>query len=75
MCIVLARLILDAIQEPINAALSHTQAGSRKGYATSQQAMNLIMELHEKLEGIYICLLDIAKAFPSTPHLCLVESL
>ena len=37
--------------------------------------MNLIMELHEKLEGAYICLLDIAKAFPSTPHVCLVESL
>ena len=33
------------------------------------------MELHENIEGTYICLLDIAKAFPSTPHMCLVESL
>ena len=73
--IVLVRLILDAIQQPINAALSDTQAGSRKGYTTSQQAMNLLMELHERPEGSYICLLDIAKAFPSTPHVCLVESL
>ena len=73
--IVLARLILDAIQQPINTTLSDTQAGSRKGYTTSQQAMNLLMELHERPEGSYICLLDIAKAFPSTPHVCLVESL
>ena len=35
MHIVLARLILDAIQQPINIALSDTQAGSRKGYTTS----------------------------------------
>ena len=33
--IVLARLILDAIQQPINRAVSDTQAGSRKGYTTS----------------------------------------
>ena len=73
--IVLARLILDAIQQPINTALFDTQAGSRKGDTTSQQAMNLLMELHERPEGSYICLLDIAKAFPSTLHVCLVESL
>ena len=72
--IVLARLILDAIQ-PINTTLSDTQVGSRKGYTTSEQAMNLVMELHERPEGSYICLLHIAKAFPSTPHGCLVESL
>ena len=72
--IVLALLILDAIQQPINTALCDTQAGSHKGY-TSQQAMNLLMELHERPEGSCIYLLDIAKAFPSTPHVCLVESL
>ena len=32
--------------------------------------MNFFMELHERPEGSYICLLDIAKAFPSTPHVC-----
>ena len=47
MYIVLARLILDAIRQPINTALSDTQAGGRKRYTTSQQAMNLPMELHE----------------------------
>ena len=73
--IVQARLILDAIQQPINTTLSDTQVGSRKGYTTSPQAMNLLVELHERPEGSYICLLDIAKAFPSTPHVCLVESL
>ena len=52
-----------------------TQVGSRKGYTTSQQAMNLLMELHERPEGSYICLVDIAKAFPSTLHVCLVDSL
>ena len=35
--IVLARLILNAIQLPINTALCDTQAGSREGYTTSQQ--------------------------------------
>ena len=73
--IVLARLILDAIQQPMNTALSDTQAGSRKGHTTLQQAINLLMDLHERPEGSDICLLDIAKAFPSTPHVCLVESL
>ena len=73
--IVLARLILDAIQQPINTAMFDTQAGSRKGCTTSQQAVNLIMDLHERPEGSYICLLNIAKGFPSTPHVCLVESL
>ena len=49
--------------------------GSRKGYTTSGQAMNLLMDLHERPEGSYICHLDIAKAFHSTPHVCLVEAL
>ena len=70
--IVLARLLLDAIRQPINTALSDTQAGSRTSYTTSQQAMNLLLELHERHEGSYISLLDNAKAFPSTPHVCLV---
>ena len=76
-CTILARLILDAIQKPINTALSDTlsEAGSRKGCTTSQQVMNLLMELHERPEGSYICLFDIAKALPSTPHVRLVESL
>ena len=70
--IVLARLILDAVQQPINTAVFDTQAGS---YTTWQHAMNLLVELHERCEGSYIYLLDIAKAFPSTPHVCLVEAL
>ena len=52
--IVLAQLILDAIQQPIGTTLSDTQAGSRKGYTTSQQAMNLLMELHARPEDSYI---------------------
>ena len=36
--------------------------------------MNLLMDLHERPEGSCICLLDIAKAFLSTLHVCLVES-
>ena len=47
----------------------------RKGYTTSQHAMNLLMELHERPKGSCIYLLDIDKACPSTPHVCLVESL
>ena len=73
--IVLARLILDAIQQPVNAALSDTHAGSRKGYTTSRQAKTLFMELHERPADSYICLLHIAKVFLSTPHVCVVELL
>ena len=47
MYIVLARLILDAMQQPINAAVSESQA---KGYSTLPQAMNLVLELHKKSE-------------------------
>ena len=73
--IVLAQLILDAIQQSINTAPSDTQAGSRKGYTTSQQIMNFLMELLERPEGSYIHLLYIAQALLSAPHVCLVESL
>ena len=63
--IVLARLILDAIQKPINTALSDTQAGSRKGCTTSQQAMNLLTEF------ISSCILatgcSIAVSLPDDP--------
>ena len=61
MYVVLASLMLDVIQQPINAALFNTQAGSCKRYTSWQQAMNLIiMDLHEMPEGSYVCLLDIA---------------
>ena len=58
MCIVLARLTLNAIQQPINKALSNTLPRSRCGYTTSQKPMKVVRELYEKLEGSYIGVLE-----------------
>ena len=52
---VLARLILDAIQRPINKAPGDTQVGSRKGY-TTHQTMSQIMELHGEQHAQSACL-------------------
>ena len=65
---ILARLILDTLRGPIDAALSDPQAGCRRGYTTSQQALRISMLLHQYGDGALVCLLDIAKAYPSMPH-------
>ena len=62
--IVLARLILDAIQQPINAALSNTHAGSHNGYTTSQQAMNM-----RDLKGVTSLFSTLPKPF-LVPRMC-----
>ena len=38
---ILARLILETLRGPIDAALSDPQAGCRPGYTTSQQALRM----------------------------------
>ena len=68
---ILAWLILDTLRGPIDAALSDPQAGCRRGYTTSQQALRMLMLLHQYGDGALVCLLDIAKAYPSMPHECL----
>ena len=72
---ILARLILDTLRGPIDAALSDPQAGCRRGYTTSQQALRMSMLLHQYWDGALVCLLDIAKAYPSMPHECLTYGL
>ena len=44
------------------------QAGSQKHRTTSQQVLELLAHLQTCAAPQYACLLDIAKAFPSTPH-------
>uniref|UniRef100_A0A7S4GE39 Reverse transcriptase domain-containing protein n=1 Tax=Eutreptiella gymnastica TaxID=73025 RepID=A0A7S4GE39_9EUGL len=62
------------LKEPPEKSLSPTQAGSRKGCTTSSHALNLWSDLLQR-EKSYVCLLDIAKAFPSTPHPSILEAL
>ena len=57
-----ARLILDTRRRPIDAALSDPQAGCRRGYTTSQQALRMSMILHQYGDRALVCFLDIAKA-------------
>ena len=65
--VILTKLILNAIQHPLDASLSPHQYGSRKGHTPTKQAIQLLTTLSSAEESV-ICLLDIAKAFPSTPH-------
>ena len=72
---ILARLVLDTLRGSIDAALSDPQAGCRRGYTTSQQALRMSMLLHQFGDGALVCLVDIAKADPSIPHECLTYGL
>ena len=54
---------------------SPTEAGCRWGYTTVQQALRLSTLLHQYRDGALVCLLDIAKAYPSMPHECLTYGL
>ena len=66
--VILAQVVLQSVQSPISQALSEGQAGSRKQQTTSQQVMGLLTYLHTQASEPYIRLLDMAEAFPSTPH-------
>ena len=72
---ILARLILDTLRGPIDAAFSEAQARCRRGYTTSQQALRMSMLLHQYGDGALVCLLKIAKAYPNMPHECLTYGL
>ena len=63
MDVVLAKLILKAIQSPLDKYLSGHQYGIRKGCTPTKHAFNLLPHL-SGTEDDYVCLLDIAKAFP-----------
>ena len=51
---ILACLILDTLRGPIHAALSDPQAGDRRGYTTSQQALRMSMLLHQYRDGVVV---------------------
>ena len=70
-----ASLLLQAMERPLNQALSPEQAGARKGHTTSAQALNLWSTLLQSDNPSYLCLLDVAKAFPSTPHAAILQAL
>ena len=71
----LARRISDTLPRPIDLALSDPQAGCRRGYTNSQQALRMLMLLHQYGDEALVCLLDIAKAYPNMPHECLTYGL
>ena len=75
MYIVLTKLVLTAIHDPIDASLSQWQAGARKGRTTTGQAIGLWANLAHSGAPRYVCYLDIAKAFPSAPHRSLLRAL
>ena len=64
---ILARLVLDTLRGPIDAALSNPQAGCRQGYTTSQQALCMSMLLHQYRQGAPVCLPEITKAYTACP--------
>ena len=56
-------------------AVKLPREGGLGGYTTSQQALRMSMLLHQYGNGALVCLLDIAKAYPSMPHECLTYGL
>ena len=65
--VIVGRLILHRIKHPLHTALSSHQAGSKQGRTTSDKAASLDATVCRRVKA-YVCLLDIAKAYPSTPH-------
>ena len=69
MYLILAQLLLGALKDPIEQSLSARQAGGKKGKTPAQHALAMLTRLHAKdNEEAYVCLIDIAKAYPSMPH-------
>ena len=61
-------LILLRLKKPLTDALSPQQAGGRKGHTMVTQALAVWSNAVQFEGNPYIILLDIAKAYPSTPH-------
>ena len=62
------KLILRRIKTPLTEVLSEHQAGGRRGHTTLSQAIKLWSSALSMLGTPDVVLLDIAKAYPSTPH-------
>ena len=72
---VLCKLMLLRLKTPVTSVLSPCQGGGRKGYTTITQAMTLWSSVLQCDGEPYVVLLDIAKAYPSTPHALLWETM
>ena len=62
------KLILRRIKKPLTEVLSEHQAGGQRGHTTLSQAIKLLSPALSMPGTPDVVLLDIAKAFPSTPH-------
>ena len=60
--------IVRRIKTPLTEVLSEHQAGGRRGHTTLSQAIKLWSSALNMPETPDVVLLDIAKAYPSTPH-------
>ena len=65
---ILCKLMLLRLKAPLTGVLSPCQGGGRKGYTTITQAMTLWSSVLPFDGEPYVVLLNIAKAYPSTPH-------
>ena len=72
---VLCKLLLLRLKTPLTSMLSAYQGGGRKGRTTITQAMALWSNVLQFEGEPYAVLLDIAKAYPSTPHPLLWETM
>ena len=52
MYLLISRLLLHALKEPLEKSLSPTQAGSRKGCTTSSHALNLWSDLLQREKSL-----------------------
>ena len=76
MYLILARLLLGALKDRIEQSLSARHAGGKRGETPAQHALAMLASLHAKdNEEAYVCLIDIAKAYPSMPHPAITFSL
>ena len=67
--------MLLRLKSPLSSLLSSYQGGGRKGHTTITQATALWSNVLQLDGEAYVVLLDIAKAYPNTPHPLLWETM
>ena len=69
------QIVTADLKTPLTSVLSPYQGGGWKGYTTITQAMALWFYVLQSEGEPYVILLDIAKAYPITPHPLLWETM